>query len=98
MTGIDKLAADLAARMAGQPDLYAVLRAGAAGLDAAGAGALLAALHRALAGRAEAARILLGGDGATELICGAMAYDPGLRPKDAAALGVAVAKRLGEGR
>jgi ligand-binding sensor domain-containing protein/tRNA A-37 threonylcarbamoyl transferase component Bud32 len=51
-----------------------------------------------LEGRAEAARILLAGDGATELICGAMAYDPSLRPKDAAAVGLAVAERLGEGR
>ncbi len=51
-----------------------------------------------LEGRAEAARILLGGDGAADLICGAMSYDPGLRPKDAAALGLAVAERLGEGR
>jgi murein DD-endopeptidase MepM/ murein hydrolase activator NlpD len=57
MSEIDKVAADMVARMGGQKDLYAVLRAGAAGLDAAGAGALLAALHRALAGRAEAARL-----------------------------------------
>ncbi len=50
-------AADLAGRMAGQRDLYAVLRAGAEGLDDAGAQALLPALHRALAGRAEALRL-----------------------------------------
>lgn len=51
-----------------------------------------------LEGRADAARILLAGDGTTELICGAMAYDPSLRPIDATAFGLAVAERLGEGR
>jgi hypothetical protein len=44
--------------------------------------------------RAEAAAELLAGDASTELICEAMAYDPGKRPKDAAAFGAAVAARL----
>jgi hypothetical protein len=44
--------------------------------------------------RAEAAAELLAGDAATELICEAMEYEPGKRPKDAAAFGAAVAARL----
>jgi serine/threonine protein kinase len=40
--------------------------------------------------RAEAAGRLLAGDPVAELICGAMAYEAGLRPKDALAFGLAV--------
>jgi hypothetical protein len=50
-------AADIATRMAGGGDLYAELRTGAVGLNEGEANALLAALHRALAGTPEAARL-----------------------------------------
>ena len=40
--------------------------------------------------RAEAAGRLLAGDPVAELICGAMAYEAGLRPRDALAFGLAV--------
>ena len=43
--------------MAGQRDLYAVLRAGAAGLDAAGVSSFLDRLHRAVAGTDTAPRL-----------------------------------------
>lgn len=49
--------AEVAARMIGAADLYAQVRAAGAGLDAAGAVALLPALYGALAGRPEAARL-----------------------------------------
>ncbi|MGQ0611360.1 MAG: peptidoglycan DD-metalloendopeptidase family protein [Paracoccaceae bacterium] len=49
--------AEVAARMIGAADLYAQVRAAGAGLDTAGAEALLPALYSALAGRPEAARL-----------------------------------------
>ena len=57
MTGLADRAAAIAKAMTGQRDLYAVLRAGAVGLDAAGAGDLLTALHIALSGHPEAGRL-----------------------------------------
>ena len=57
MSGQADRATAIAVSMAGQGDLYAVLRAGSAGLDAAGAADLLPALHLALAGQPEAGRL-----------------------------------------
>ena len=57
MIGQTDRAAAIARAMAGQHDLYAVLRAGSVGVDAADVGDLLTALHRALTGTPEAGRL-----------------------------------------
>lgn len=57
MSSIADRAAQIAGLMAGQADLYAILRAGAQGLTEAEVPLLLPALHLALAGRAEGARL-----------------------------------------
>ena len=54
MIGQTDRAAAIAHAMAGQRDLYAVLRAGSVGVDAADVDDLLTALHRALTGTPEA--------------------------------------------
>lgn len=57
MSEISARAADVASRARGQRDLYAVLRAGSGGLDENDAADFLPALHRAVAGTPESARL-----------------------------------------